>query len=151
MIRRDGVLVRADGKLVLADGTITSPPASPPGAPTGVTATATDGQALVSFTAPPSNGFPITSYTVTSSPGGYVYTRHVEPDRRDRADQRHELHLHGHGLQRRRARSGLGPVERRHAARRADPAGHRGGRARQQAGHGQLLGLALRARSTPTR
>jgi hypothetical protein len=74
VVRRDGVLARADGKLVLADGTITSPPASPPDAPTDVTAAAADGQAAISFTEPPSNGFPITSYTVTASPGGYVYT-----------------------------------------------------------------------------
>jgi DNA-binding beta-propeller fold protein YncE len=41
-----------------------------PGAPTGVTATAGTGQATVTFTAPASNGgSPITSYTVTSSPG----------------------------------------------------------------------------------
>jgi hypothetical protein len=79
VVRRDGVLVRADGKLVLTDGTITNPPASPPGAPTGVTVTATDGQAVVSFVQPPPNGLPIASYTVTSSPGGYVYTGASSP------------------------------------------------------------------------
>jgi hypothetical protein len=42
-----------------------------PGAPTGVTATAGDGQATVTFSPPTSNGgSPITSYTVTSTPGG---------------------------------------------------------------------------------
>ena len=41
-----------------------------PGAPTGVSAVAGDAQATVSFSAPVSNGgSPITSYTVTSSPG----------------------------------------------------------------------------------
>ena len=45
-------------------------PVTVPGAPTGPTATAGDGQATVSFTAPASNGAPITGYTVTSSPGG---------------------------------------------------------------------------------
>ncbi len=46
-------------------------PAAPPGAPTGASATAGDGQASVSFTAPASDGgSSITSYTVTSSPGG---------------------------------------------------------------------------------
>jgi hypothetical protein len=40
---------------------------SPPGSPTGVTAAAGDHQAIVSFTAPASNGrSPITSYTVTA-------------------------------------------------------------------------------------
>jgi Putative Ig domain/Fibronectin type III domain/WD40-like Beta Propeller Repeat len=42
-----------------------------PGAPTGVTATAGNGQALVSWTAPASNGgSSITGYTVTAIPGG---------------------------------------------------------------------------------
>ena len=41
-----------------------------PGAPTGVTATAGNAQAKVSFTAPSNGGSPITFYTVTSSPGG---------------------------------------------------------------------------------
>jgi alpha-tubulin suppressor-like RCC1 family protein len=46
-------------------------PAAVPGAPTGVTATAGNGQASVSFTAPASNGgVDITGYTVTASPGG---------------------------------------------------------------------------------
>ena len=52
-------------------------PVAPPGAPTGVTAT-TDGAggALVSFTAPSSNGAPISSYTATatSSDGGLSAT-----------------------------------------------------------------------------
>ena len=46
-------------------------PATVPGAPTGVTAAGGDATATVSFTAPTSNGgAPISSYTVTSSPGG---------------------------------------------------------------------------------
>ena len=46
-------------------------PATLPGAPTGVTATAGDGEATVSFSPPASDGgSPITSYTVTASPGG---------------------------------------------------------------------------------
>jgi hypothetical protein len=40
-----------------------------PGAPTGVSASAGNAQSTVSFTAPASNGKPITSYTVTSNPG----------------------------------------------------------------------------------
>jgi hypothetical protein len=45
--------------------------ATVPGAPTGVVATAGDGQAGVSWTAPSSNGgSAITGYTVTASPGG---------------------------------------------------------------------------------
>lgn len=42
--------------------------ATPPGAPTGVTATATDGGAVVRWQAPAAG--PVTSYTVTASPGG---------------------------------------------------------------------------------
>ncbi|HXP91750.1 MAG TPA: YDG domain-containing protein [Fibrobacteria bacterium] len=46
-----------------------------PGAPTIGTATAADGQATVTFTAPASSGgTSITGYTVTSSPGGLVGT-----------------------------------------------------------------------------
>lgn len=46
-----------------------------PGAPTGVTATAGNGQATVGWTAPASNGgSAITGYTVTSSPGGFTAT-----------------------------------------------------------------------------
>ena len=64
-------------------------------------ATAGNAQATVSFTAPASNGgAAITSYTVTSSPGGEDRDRRGQPDRRDRADERHELHVHGHGTQR---------------------------------------------------
>ncbi len=46
-------------------------PATVPGAPTGVTATAGDGTATVTYSPPVSNGgSAITSYTATSSPGG---------------------------------------------------------------------------------
>jgi hypothetical protein len=79
VIRRDGVLARVDGKLVLTDGTITSPPAPPPATPTGVSAAPADGRATISFDAPPSNGLPLTSYTVTASPGGYVYAGQSSP------------------------------------------------------------------------
>jgi hypothetical protein len=55
-------------------------PKGVPGAPTGVTATAGDGEAAVSFTAPASNGGnAITSYTVTASPGGKTATGTVSP------------------------------------------------------------------------
>jgi hypothetical protein len=47
------------------------PSATEPAAQTGATATAGDGQATVSFNPPASDGgSPITSYTVTSTPGG---------------------------------------------------------------------------------
>ena len=50
---------------------VTPPGISVPSAPTGVTAIAGDTQASVSFTvSPPPQGAPITSYLVTSSPGG---------------------------------------------------------------------------------
>ncbi len=45
-------------------------PAGVPAAPTAVSADPGDHQASVSFTAPANNGRPITSYTVTSAPGG---------------------------------------------------------------------------------
>ena len=53
---------------------------SAPGAPTSVSATATNAQASVSFTAPSNNGGAlITSYTVTSNPGNISATGTVSP------------------------------------------------------------------------
>ena len=46
-------------------------PIGPPSAPTGVVASAGDGQAKVSFDPPTSNGgSDVTYYTATASPGG---------------------------------------------------------------------------------
>jgi YD repeat-containing protein len=65
--------------VVATTGVGDSPPSEPsaavtaagrPNVPTDVTATAGDGGADVSWTAPSDNGSPITSYTVTASPGG---------------------------------------------------------------------------------
>ncbi len=51
-----------------------------PDAPTSVSATATDAQAVVSFSAPASNGgTAVLSYTVTSSPGGLMATGSSSP------------------------------------------------------------------------
>jgi hypothetical protein len=53
---------------------------SKPDAPTIGTATAGDGQATVTFTAPANNGgSAITSYTVTSSPGNFTATGSSSP------------------------------------------------------------------------
>jgi hypothetical protein len=53
---------------------------APPGAPVGVAAGAGDGQATVSFEAPASNGgADVTSYTVTSAPGGLTATGSGSP------------------------------------------------------------------------
>jgi FtsP/CotA-like multicopper oxidase with cupredoxin domain/fibronectin type 3 domain-containing protein len=57
-------------------------PATVPDAPTAVTATlapGTNAQATVSFTAPANGGLPITSYTVTSSPGGVTVMGTASP------------------------------------------------------------------------
>jgi len=55
-------------------------PATAPGAPTGVSATAGAGQARVAFTAPASNGgAAITLYTATSIPGGKSGTATASP------------------------------------------------------------------------
>jgi len=54
-------------------GVYVAPGSTAPGAPTGVSAVAGDGQATVSWTAPVSNGgTAITGYTVTSSPGNFT-------------------------------------------------------------------------------
>lgn len=50
-----------------------------PGAPTAVSASPGNAQATVSFSAPASNGKPITSYTVTSSPGNITATGAASP------------------------------------------------------------------------
>ncbi len=66
--------------LVASDGatgtvTLTFDGLAVPGSPTGASATPGHNQASVSFTAPASDGgSPITSYTVTSSPGGLTAT-----------------------------------------------------------------------------
>ena len=55
-------------------------PATTPGAPTIGTATAGNGEATITFSAPGSNGgSAITSYTVTSSPGGFTGTGGTSP------------------------------------------------------------------------
>jgi hypothetical protein len=55
-------------------------PVTVPGAPTGVTATAGNEEATVSFTAPADDGgSPITYYTVTSSPGSISVARAASP------------------------------------------------------------------------
>ncbi|MBI1346297.1 hypothetical protein GC163_08395 [bacterium] len=56
------------------------PDPTPPGPPTGVTAAAGDTQATVSFSPPANNGWSaITTYTVTSSPGGFTATGSTSP------------------------------------------------------------------------
>jgi Zn-dependent metalloprotease len=61
---------------VIDDTSVTTPPsATVPGAPTGVAAAAGNAQAVMSWTAPASDGgSAITGYTVTASPGGRTAT-----------------------------------------------------------------------------
>lgn len=54
-------------------------PGSVPGAPTGVTATPGNAQASVSFKLPEDSTVPVTSCTVTSSPGGITVTDSGNP------------------------------------------------------------------------
>lgn len=64
-----------------ASSTATATPHAPtaPSAPTGVSANAGNAQATVSFSTPASGGSPITSYTVTSSPGGLTASGSSSP------------------------------------------------------------------------
>jgi hypothetical protein len=65
----------ANGISVASDPSNSVTPATVPGLPTGVSATAGNAQATVSFTAPASNGgSAITSYTATSTPGSFTGT-----------------------------------------------------------------------------
>ena len=66
-----------------------------PDAPTGATATAGNGQASVSWTAPADNGgSAITGYTVTSSPGGVDLHERHDQLHGVWSHQLHRLHLH---------------------------------------------------------
>ena len=63
-----------------ASSVATATPSTAPGAPTGASAVRGNAQATVSFTAPASDGgSAITSYTVTSSPGGFTGTGSGSP------------------------------------------------------------------------
>jgi Zn-dependent metalloprotease len=66
----------AQTSFVVDDTSVTTSTSSGvPGAPTAVSATAGDGQAVVSWTPPAGNGgSPVTKYTVTSAPGGRTAT-----------------------------------------------------------------------------
>ena len=66
--------------VIATSGNYSATPRTVPGAPTNVTATAGNGQATVSFSAPASNGgSPITGYTVTASPGNIRATGTSSP------------------------------------------------------------------------
>ena len=146
--QRNGVHVHRDGDERGRDERASQPsnPVTParcrPGAPTGVSAVAGNGQATVSFTAPASNGgSAITRYTVTASPGGALPSGDGRPDRRDRADQRDGVHVHGDRDERGRDRRGVDAVEPGDTARRC-PARRRGcGGGRRRGGDGELVAL----------
>ena len=100
-----------------------------PAAPTGVSATAGNASAQVSWTAPSNGGSPITSYVVTpfigstrADAGDRVGEPAGDDDDRDRVDQRHGVHVHGRRHQRDRDRSGVGSVESGHTPRPGRPA-----------------------------
>lgn len=62
-----------------ASNEVQAKPKTVPGAPLNVTATASDGLAVVSFTAPADGGSPITGYEVLSSPGEKMVAAHGSP------------------------------------------------------------------------
>ena len=100
-----------------------------PSAPGTVSATAGDGSAVVSWTAPADGGSGITSYTVTPYIGATAQTgqdrhRHPTGDQHHghRADQRHRLHVPGHRDQRGGHRTRLGRVRTGHPRGPAAPA-----------------------------
>ena len=75
-----GVLINAPAFNYSSPTFTVAKAATVPGAPTGVSASAGDGQATVSFSAPASNGgAAISSYRVTASPGGATATGSSSP------------------------------------------------------------------------
>jgi hypothetical protein len=66
----DGFLVHNKQLILKCEATC-----SAPWAPSGISATAGNGQAAVTFIAPVDGGCPITSYTVKSNPGSFTSTR----------------------------------------------------------------------------
>ena len=73
-VHQDGATPPDDTSMYLDDVTVTSSQPTAPGAPTGVTATAGNGSASVSWTAPSNGGSAITSYTVTPYIGSTAQT-----------------------------------------------------------------------------
>ncbi|WP_131012344.1 S-layer homology domain-containing protein [Paenibacillus thalictri] len=70
----------AAGTSAASDASAAVTPVGQPGAPVGVSVVAGIGQATVSFTPPTNNGgLAITSYTVTSNPGGFTATGSGSP------------------------------------------------------------------------
>ena len=79
-----------------------------------------NGSATVTWAPPPwDGGSPVTAYTVTSSPGGATcdWSERAALRARFRAHQRHALHLHRDGHQRRRPGTALGAVGAGHPGR----------------------------------
>ena len=91
-------------------------PATVPGAPTGVSAGSNvDSQSPVTWTIPASNGgLPSPLYGDLQPRWADLHQR-LDQLLGDRADQRHELHLHGDRHQCRRHRTGLGPLQPGHS------------------------------------
>ena len=76
---RVAVTAANSGGTGVASSAQTNALAAVPSAPTGVSATAGNAQATVSFDAASANGSPVTGYTVTSSPGGKTASGAASP------------------------------------------------------------------------
>ena len=89
------VAKNSDGSSAAAQ--VSAAPATVPAAPTAVSAVATNGRAAVTWTAPTDTGsVPLTGYRVTTRREGPV-DRVGDHHHRDRAHQRHGLHVQGPG------------------------------------------------------
>ena len=120
-VHQDGSSPPDDTSMYLDDVSVTNSQPTAPGAPTGVTATAGNGSANVSWTAPSSNGgSPITSYTVTPYIGSTAQTPVTVTGSPPATSTTvtgltngTSLHLHRVGDQRHRHRAGLRAIQRR--------------------------------------